>query len=245
MVTSRLRDGQLQPSWASSPEATFYNWAIHPGAERWKPRYRLGKILFVDQTANTAIVELDPQQNSHASKGHAYEATTLELNNPVKYVINPDTGGQEAVLPGPNVLVADGVTTLTDVPIEYMDCNALVFEVDDHVLVEFLDRDWTSPKIIGFAEHPKPCNTLGMVLSGKLRGTTDTVFLRDLSGGQSPRFSHPVGGTLEVGNIDWVSTDKKTRLSWHGPLGRSIPPMIRQTYLNDYFAPGYGARRPA
>ena len=98
-----LRDGKLQPSWASSPEATFYNWAIHPGAERWKPRYRLGKILFVDQTANTAIVELDPQQNSHASKGHAYEATTLELNNPVKYVINPDTGGQEAVLPGPNV----------------------------------------------------------------------------------------------------------------------------------------------
>ena len=43
-----------------------------------------------------------------------------------------------------------------------------------------------------------------------------------------------------MGNIDWVSTDKKTRLSWHGPLGRSIPPMIRQTYLNDYFAPGYG-----
>lgn len=49
------------------------------------------------------------------------------------------------------------VTDLDYVPIEYMDCNATVFEVGDHVVVQFEGRDWAKPKIVGFASNPKAC----------------------------------------------------------------------------------------
>jgi hypothetical protein len=49
------------------------------------------------------------------------------------------------------------VTELDAVPIEYMECNATVFEVGDHVVVQFDDRDWSKPKIVGFASNPKAC----------------------------------------------------------------------------------------
>ena len=49
------------------------------------------------------------------------------------------------------------VTELDAVPIEYMECNATVFEVGDHVVVRFDERDWSKPKIVGFASNPKAC----------------------------------------------------------------------------------------
>jgi predicted nucleic acid-binding Zn-ribbon protein len=47
--------------------------------------------------------------------------------------------------------------SLTNVPIEYMYCNAGAFEVGDEVVVEFQDHDWSKPKVIGFKKQPKPC----------------------------------------------------------------------------------------
>jgi hypothetical protein len=50
------------------------------------------------------------------------------------------------------------VLNLTNVPIDYMDCNALAFEDGDQVVVK-----WTpynaggSPSVIGFKSSPKPC----------------------------------------------------------------------------------------
>lgn len=46
---------------------------------------------------------------------------------------------------------------LQGVPIEYMDCNGAVFEPGDKVLVRFEGRDWFQPKVIGFADGPRPC----------------------------------------------------------------------------------------
>ena len=43
------------------------------------------------------------------------------------------------------------------VPIEYMECDSAVFEEGDRVLVEFVDRDWSQPKVIGFEKEPKRC----------------------------------------------------------------------------------------
>lgn len=48
--------------------------------------------------------------------------------------------------------------TLTGVPISYMTCNGGAFLVDDRVVVEFTDRDWTKPKVVGFESHPRPCS---------------------------------------------------------------------------------------
>ena len=47
--------------------------------------------------------------------------------------------------------------TLYNVPIEYMFCDAGAFEEDDEVVVEFINRKWSTPKVIGFKENPQPC----------------------------------------------------------------------------------------
>lgn len=207
------RDGLLQPSWASSPEATYWNWALHPGNARWNPNYRLGEILLIDPQAGTCTVRLDQQTNN--AKSRARDGNVLDVNNPIKYQIDPDTGEQTTILPGDNVIVDGGITTLTDVPIEYMECNADAFEVGDHVMVEFQGRDWTQPKVIGFPENPKPCGFRGIVFSAS--GVDSQVQIKE----GIETFSHPKS-TLSGGNYDWISTDRKTCLTWNGPPGRAI-----------------------
>lgn len=228
---SAARDGKLQPSWSSSPEATYWNWALHPGNARWHPNYRLGEILFIDPLTDKCTVQLDPQRNNEKSR--ARDGNTLDVINPVKYQIDPDTGEQTTILPGDNVQVADGVTTLTDVPIEYMECNAAVFEVGDHVMVEFQSRDWKQPKVIGFAENPRSCNVHGLVLTANVITPSTTsnegLFLKDTAYGAEGVFNHPAssgGGSLQGGNIDWMSADGKNVLTWKGPMGRAISPRI-------------------
>ena len=51
--------------------------------------------------------------------------------------------------------------TLANVPVEYMNCNHVVFEVGDRVIVEFDGSGWDSPKIIGFESEPRPCIGIG------------------------------------------------------------------------------------
>ncbi|KKN41621.1 hypothetical protein LCGC14_0721540 [marine sediment metagenome] len=46
---------------------------------------------------------------------------------------------------------------LTDVPIEYMDCNAEVFSEGHRVVVEFLNQDPDDPLVIGFEDTPLDC----------------------------------------------------------------------------------------
>ena len=57
-------------------------------------------------------------------------------------------------------LPINGEATLTGIPIEYMTCNAAVFEVGDRVVVEFSERNWESAKVIGFQSDPKSCSTV-------------------------------------------------------------------------------------
>jgi hypothetical protein len=220
------RDGLLQPSWAGSPEQTYWNWALHPGNARWSPNYRLGEILLIDRLAGTCTVQLDQQTNNEKSK--ARDGAVLDVNNPIKYQIDPDTGEQTAILPGDNVIVDGGITTLVDVPVEYMECNAEVFEVGDRVMVEFQGRDWTAPKVIGFAENPKPCSVDAVLLTANPNGG-NLEYLRlatnvppvppSTQSATLPRINHTPQRT--GGNIDWRSADGKTRLTWDGPPGRS------------------------
>jgi len=46
---------------------------------------------------------------------------------------------------------------LSDVPIEYMECNGDIFEAGDNVLIEFEGQDWSTPKVIGFKIEPQKC----------------------------------------------------------------------------------------
>lgn len=56
------RDGQLQPTIASTPAGTFFNWALLPGWQKWKPTYRLGTITAL--AGDTGTVVLDPATSS-------------------------------------------------------------------------------------------------------------------------------------------------------------------------------------
>jgi len=212
------RDGKLQPSWSSSPEATFFNWAVHPGANKWKPNYRLGEILFIDPVTEKCTVQLDEQKNNEKSKGYDWLSKTLDMNNIVRFVIDPETGEQTAIQPGPNIQVSDGIVTLTDVTIEYMECNAAVFEVGDHVMVEFTDRSWLTPKVIGFAENPRPCKVPGIVFASTTPAEIAVFNKHD----DDYRIKH-VSGTIQEANIWWKSLSGKV-VGWVGPLGRNVAP---------------------
>lgn len=49
------------------------------------------------------------------------------------------------------------VTSLTAVPVEYMQCDAEAFDVGDVCVVKFVGQNWDNPKVIGFCDHPKSC----------------------------------------------------------------------------------------
>jgi len=48
-------------------------------------------------------------------------------------------------------------TSLSDVPIVYMECNAKAFEIGDRVIVEFKNQGWENPQVVGFESNPRPC----------------------------------------------------------------------------------------
>lgn len=227
------RDGRLQSAFSSSPEATFWNWALHPGAEKWRPRYRLGRILAIDPAKATCTVALDPQSTGDATR--ARDGQVLDVNSPLKIVVDPQTGHAQSVLPGPNLQIQNGITTLLNVPIQYMDCGADAFAVKDAVLVEFIDRDWTQPRVIGFADHPRPCQQPGILLTADNNGQSEQLFLKDSSAttaGTTPELKHPLS-PKQGGNLDWTSPDRKTVITFDGPLGRAIPPAVAMGALGD------------
>jgi hypothetical protein len=67
-------------------------------------------------------------------------------------------------------------TQLVDVPVEYMNCNSGAFLVGDDVVVKFEGQDWSQPKIIGFADGPRPCAPKEIAFAiEKLTGSSVTV----------------------------------------------------------------------
>ena len=114
-------DGQLAARELMSPEQAFWNAAVLPGWQKWKPTYRKGTITGLDVDANRANVTLDTATSS---------ANSLQVNQ---------------------------ASTLSGVPVAYMECDASAFVVGDRVVVAFDGQDWRSPKVIGFVDHPKPC----------------------------------------------------------------------------------------
>jgi hypothetical protein len=61
------RDGALVPVQSQTPAAVFYNLAMRPGADKWKPIYRVGELTAIDSEANTGEVSLDELISSHQS----------------------------------------------------------------------------------------------------------------------------------------------------------------------------------
>lgn len=75
----------------------------------------------------------------------------------IDYESNTCTVNLEQIRSRIQTLAIDQSTSLSNVPIEYMYCDAGAFEIDDEVVVQFIDHDWAQPKVIGFKKEPKPC----------------------------------------------------------------------------------------
>lgn len=121
--------------------------------------------------------------------------------------------------------------TLSAVPIEYMEgVNGDVFTPDDRVVVEFTDRNWNKPKVIGFESHPRGLGYISML----------AVFRVDFNAYPSPR------ERIELYSIDenGALVNRKTfnlgddlgyhySMSWCISKQCLVVSAVRQPYLPD------------
>lgn len=78
-------DGELTAREVQTPAQVFFNAAILPGWQKFKPSYRRGTITVVDADANTASVLLDEQDTSSAQNLPINKFNTL-VDVPVQYM---------------------------------------------------------------------------------------------------------------------------------------------------------------
>lgn len=81
-VYDQDRDGQLQPPELSTAAQAFYNYAMLPGWQKWKPTYRVGTITALD--GDTCTVALDAAL-SNAQSLDINQAETL-TDVPIEYM---------------------------------------------------------------------------------------------------------------------------------------------------------------
>lgn len=123
-------DGELRMRALMTAPQAYYNAAILPGWQKFKPTYRTGILTSV--SGNFANVTLD------AATSSASGIADIGLAN-ITFNVNQ-------------------TSTLTNVPIVYQDCNGEVFEIGDSCVVEFQGQNWSNPKVIGFKSNPKSCD---------------------------------------------------------------------------------------
>jgi len=131
---SASRDGQMlevlskktkTSSKSQHSAGVYWNLAMRPGWQKWRPNYRYGTITSIDTANDKCNVTLDACLATDTPDGRQ-----MDVNQ---------------------------TATLSDVPIEYMNCDSLAFEVNDEVVVKFENHDWDDPKVIGFKKEPKRC----------------------------------------------------------------------------------------
>ena len=117
-----IRDGGLRVRDIQSPAGAFYNAAMLPGWQKYRPQFRYGTISNIDYATDRCSVTLANATST---------AQGLDINQS---------------------------NTLNSVPIVYSGCNSAVFVNGDRVVVQFTNRDWTNPRVIGFLDNPKACS---------------------------------------------------------------------------------------
>lgn len=116
-----VSDGVLAAREVMDPNQAYFNAAILPGWQKYKPTFRRGTITDINYDTNRANVSLAL---------HVSSAQRLNV---------------------------DQQSTLANIPVTYMTCNANAFEVGDQVVVMFDDQNQSQPRVIGFVTNPKPC----------------------------------------------------------------------------------------
>ena len=179
---SAARDGQMFHRDGQVGYQAYFNAAILPGVQRWRPQYRVGVIDSINRAADTCTLTIQGEDSS---------AQALLIDPP------------------------DLQYTKAGVPIEYMNCDSVAFEVGDRVLVEFTGRDWDQPKVIGFESNPRPC---------LLYQIFEVVIERSLSGqtGFGPSTADPDTCPSEATDV-WYSGLN----FWARVLDFAVDPLVR------------------
>lgn len=132
-------------------------------------------------------------------------------------------------------LDVNSVTTLTNVPIEYMTCNAAAFDVGDSVIVECTNTITpavaspsspgsitTTHKVIGFKDHPKSCKSYAVYLVYG-NGSKMAAIVWDC-----------VAGELLMGPVDTTDVDFLAWYNAHQSVGDSLFDALKQDTTAPY-----------
>ena len=81
-VYDGARDGQLIPLMAQSPAGSYFNLAVLPGTQKWKPMFRYATITEIDYDADTCAVSLSSvyssQQNLTINQTNTLTGVSVE-----------------------------------------------------------------------------------------------------------------------------------------------------------------------
>ncbi|MBT8085979.1 MAG: hypothetical protein KJN72_12190 [Woeseia sp.] len=80
-------DGQIQPSIASTAAGVFWNWAVLPAWQKWRPQYRIGTIISIDYDQNQCSVQIEAAVSSQQDLNVNQDgAVPLLFDVPVRYM---------------------------------------------------------------------------------------------------------------------------------------------------------------
>ena len=100
-VYNGTSDGAMAQTLAMTPEETFYNLAMLPGWQRWRPLYRLGTITFIDEPNDTCTVAMDNNNSSYQGFKTIPKGNLTLVDVPIVYL----SCNSQAFLVGDRVVV--------------------------------------------------------------------------------------------------------------------------------------------
>lgn len=144
-------DKLIQPVISSGSFAIVYNSIAMPAFQKWKPRFRSGRVVNIDKPNNEIEVSFTDETTNEIKNRYS----SIQGEGNVKY----------------NIFQSDSV--IADV--RYMLCNTDAFIEGDIVVVAFRN-DWLTPLVIGFVDNPYACINEGgdwfLWVGMRLRTTT-------------------------------------------------------------------------
>jgi hypothetical protein len=205
----RARDGWLTPTAALTPEAYFYNRAMLPGWQVFRPTFRFAVCTAINADGTMDVGLVFP--NTSSQQG---------IN------VTPQSIPEGSFAEAPAV-------SFTHVPVKYMDCDIEAFSLGDIVVVQFENQKAEKPRVIGFRDHPRSCCPYGILAplhglkaSAGEGGTTWTAI-----GKPDLRY----GEVCWYGKVD-VLTWRGTGDRYHGIVPRDIgyvESLADKIYRND------------
>jgi len=207
-VYSPTRDGVLMPREAQTGQQVYFNAAIMPGVQKWRPRYRVGIISnIVNDTCVITLPEaLSSEQDLNINKFNLYSEV------PIQYM---DCNG-DAFDDGDRVLVRFTQSGPLVIGFEQEPRPCGIF---DFIFLPSLGLSFFSSKTYG-----KPfVDGAGAEINPPL-GTesgADPAWIADKS---ENGFSFERGKDTQYGLWTWIGRNKSDILSWHGHESRVCDP---------------------